>query len=231
MALWLAFTLGLFGSLHCVGMCGPIAMILPLTAKERSQVIFQSTLYHFGRITTYALMGAFMGLMGWGIFLAGYQKAFSIAFGILFVIMALFSFSFERQMMGYTFIQSFFNKVKNKLSSLLSIRNNSSAFKIGLLNGILPCGLVYVALAGSVTGGDVLFGAAYMAAFGLGTLPMMISVMAFKNLHKNFFFRVRKWIPVGLFLFGVLMIYRGIMLDVPLDLKFWEANNFPTMCH
>lgn len=172
-----------------------------------------------------------MGLMGWGIFLAGYQKAFSISFGILFVIMALFSYSFERQMMGYTIVQSFFNKVKNKLSALLSIRNNSSAFKIGLLNGILPCGLVYVALAGSVTGGDVLFGAVYMAAFGLGTLPMMVAVMVFKNLQKNFFVRFRRWIPVGLFLFGLLMIYRGIMLDVPLDLKFWEANNFPTMCH
>jgi hypothetical protein len=231
MELWAAFILGLFGSLHCVGMCGPIAMALPLTAKERSQVVFQSLLYHSGRISTYTLMGIFMGLMGWGIGLAGYQKVFSVALGIILIITALFSISIEQKMMQNAFFQRLFSYVKTNLSRLLSIRNQSSAFKIGLLNGILPCGLVYIALAGAVTSESIGTGALYMAAFGVGTLPMMLSVMIFGNLNKQIFFRFRKWIPVGLVLFGMLLIYRGVMLDIPFDLKFWEDNNFPTMCH
>jgi sulfite exporter TauE/SafE len=231
MEIWAAFILGLFGSLHCVGMCGPIAMALPLTTRERSQVIFQSLLYHSGRITTYAMMGLFMGLMGWGIGLAGYQKTFSIALGAILIITAIFSISIEQKMMQNALFQRLFQFVKNRLGKLLSIRNKSSAFKIGLLNGILPCGLVYIALAGSITGGNAASGALYMAAFGVGTLPMMLGVMIFGNLNRKIFYRFRKWIPVGLVLFGTLLIYRGMVLDIPFDLKFWEDNNFPTMCH
>lgn len=231
MEFWAAFILGLFGSLHCVGMCGPIAMALPLTTRERSQVIFHSLLYHSGRITTYAMMGLFMGLMGWGIGLAGYQKAFSIGLGAILIVTAIFSISIEQKMMQNALFQRLFQYVKTRLGKLLSIRNKSSAYKIGLLNGILPCGLVYIALAGSITGGNAASGALYMAAFGLGTLPMMLGVMIFGNLNKKIFYRFRKWIPVGLVLFGALLIYRGMVLDIPFDLKFWEDNNFPTMCH
>ncbi len=231
MEIWVAFTLGLFGSLHCVGMCGPIAMVLPLSSKEKRHVLFQSLLYHFGRITTYTLMGVFMGLMGWGILLSGYQKLFSILLGIVLIASAIFSFSLERRMFGNKYVQRFFNHIKNKLSASLSIKNNSGAFKIGLLNGILPCGLVYVALAGAVTGGNILYGAVYMTFFGLGTLPMMLGVMIFRNLYRRPFLKLRRLIPVGLALFGFLLIYRGIMLDVPFDLSFWEASKMPIMCH
>ncbi len=231
MELWAAFILGLFGSLHCVGMCGPIAMALPLTAREKGQIVFQATLYHFGRITTYALMGLFMGLLGWGIGLAGYQKAFSIILGASLIVMALFSISIERKLLQSTLFQRIFELIKRKLSSALSIHNRSSAYKIGMLNGILPCGLVYVALAGAVTSLTATNGAVYMAAFGFGTMPMMLGVMVFGNMYRKYFVRLRKLIPIGLVLFGALLIYRGIVLDVPFDLKFWEDTNFQPMCH
>jgi sulfite exporter TauE/SafE len=229
--LWTGFTLGLLGSLHCVGMCGPIAMALPLTATERSQIVFQSLLYNFGRIITYALLGFFMGLMGWGLMIAGYQKAFSMILGGFLIASAIFSFSVEHHLLKNKFIQNAFNSIKAKLSKMLSIKSNSSAIKIGLLNGILPCGLVYIALAGAVSSSTVLSGSIYMIAFGLGTLPMMLGVMSFGKMYKISFLKIRKWIPVGLFLFGVFFIYRGMMLDIPLNLKFWEANNFPILCH
>ena len=231
MTLWVAFTLGLLGSLHCVGMCGPIAMMLPLNAKEKRQIFFQSFSYNIGRVFTYGLMGAFMGLMGWGIALAGYQKSISIILGSVLIIAALFSISLESQWFNNSVFQKLFKKLKLSLGKRLKINSMGNALQIGLLNGFLPCGLVYVALAGSVAEGTVLAGAIYMMAFGLGTLPLMLGVMLVKNFNRNRFLRWRKLIPVGLFIFGALLIYRGIVLEVPLDLKFWEANNFPIMCH
>jgi sulfite exporter TauE/SafE len=226
-----AFIIGLLGSLHCVGMCGPIAMALPLTAKEKSKVIFQSFLYNLGRMTTYATMGLILGLMGWGIALAGYQKAFSIGLGALLIITAIFSISIEQKLFSNSVFRRGFNWVKTKLSKALSIKGNASAFKIGLLNGILPCGLVYIALAGAVASGTAIKGAIYMAAFGLGTLPMMLGVMVVSNFNKKVFFRFRRWIPVGLVVFGMFLVYRGIVIDMPADLSLWEAGGFKMKCH
>lgn len=231
MAIWAGFILGLLGSLHCVGMCGPLAMALPLSSKEKLQVIFQSLIYNLGRISTYALMGLFMGLMGWGIALAGYQKLFSILLGAALIISAIFSFSLEQRLLRNAWFHRAINLLKSKLSQLLSINSRSSAFRIGLLNGLLPCGLVYIALAGAIAYGNTLSGAIHMAAFGFGTLPLMFGVMVFGNLYKSSFSGFRKWIPAGLVVFGLFLIYRGMMLDVPADLQFWESNNFPIMCH
>ena len=231
MLIWSAFIIGLLGSLHCVGMCGPIVMALPLKAKEKTMVVFQALLYHIGRISTYAIMGIAMGIIGWGVALSGYQKAFSIGLGAVLIITAVFSISLERRLMQNPFVNRKFQWLKDKLSNALSIKGNTSAFKIGLLNGLLPCGLVYIALAGAVASGSALSGAAYMAAFGLGTLPMMVSVMVFGNLYKKALFRFRKWIPVGLVLFGMFLVYRGIMVDMPADLSLWESEGFKTNCH
>lgn len=226
-----AFIIGLLGSLHCVGMCGPIVMALPLTVNEKSKVIFQSFVYHVGRITTYALMGLIMGLLGWGVLLTGYQHIFSILLGSLLVLMALFSISIEQQLFSIPVYQQSFNWVKSKLSKALSIKGSASAFKIGLLNGILPCGLVYVALAGAIASGHILSGALYMACFGLGTLPMMLGVMVFGHLNKSRFFRFRKLIPVGLVLFGAFLIYRGAVVGVPVDPGVILDSGFKMKCH
>lgn len=231
MDLWVAFSIGLFGSLHCVGMCGPIVMALPLSSKEKNHVILQSLLYHVGRITTYAFMGLFMGLMGWGILLAGYQKSLSIILGVLLIVSAFFSFSLERQLFAHRGFQKFYDRVKSRLGRALRIQNNFSAFNVGLLNGILPCGLVYVALATAVASGGPVSGALYMALFGLGTLPMMVGVMIFRNLYQRPLLRLRKLIPAGLVLFGALLIYRGVMLEVPEDISLFGLGNLPVMCH
>ena len=226
-----AFILGLLGSLHCVGMCGPIVMALPLTVGEKSKVIFQSFVYHLGRITTYAAMGLIMGLLGWGVLLTGYQNIFSIVLGATLVLMALFSISIEQKLFSIQLFQKSFNWVKTKLSKALSIRGTASAFKIGLLNGILPCGLVYVALAGALASGHLLSGGLYMMFFGLGTLPMMLGVMVFGHLNKQRFFRFRKLIPVGLVLFGAFLIYRGAVVGVPVDPSLIGDPGFKMNCH
>ncbi len=231
MIFWSAILLGLGGSLHCVAMCGPITMALPLTAREKSVVIFQSLLYNLGRISTYALMGFFFGLMGWGVSLAGYQNWLSIGIGLSLLIVALTSLIFKKEILETAAFSKTLKPITNHLAHLLSIKNNSSAYRIGLVNGLLPCGLVYIALASSLATGNHWNGAIYMFLFGLGTVPLMLVVMLFGKWSKSFFRSFRRWIPYGLFLFGVYLIYRGMMLEIPRELSFWEANNFPMLCH
>ena len=231
--MWLlsAFTLGLFGSLHCLGMCGPIAMALPLTSSEKQKVFFQSLLYNLGRVSSYALMGLVMGLLGWGIMFAGYQKLLSVILGAVLILSAFFTVSLENGFLKLKPIARLYHKVKSKLAMMLRTNVNANAYKIGLANGVLPCGMVYVALAGALTSGDTLSGTAYMALFGLGTLPMMMGVMLLSKFNRSFFFALRKYIPIVMLVFGILLIKRGLGLELPVDLRFWEANNFPIMCH
>ncbi|MEM1322531.1 MAG: sulfite exporter TauE/SafE family protein [Bacteroidota bacterium] len=231
MFLWTAFLLGLGGSLHCVSMCGPVVMALPLTARERKSVVLQALLYHLGRVSTYALMGLFFGLMGWGIALSGYQNLFSILLGVALLGSAIFSISLEQQLLKQPYYRSFIQKVKTRLSRALSIDSSSSAFGIGALNGLLPCGLVYVALAGSISTSSAWAGAAYMALFGLGTLPLLFALMLASYRPQRWLARFRQAIPYGLAIFGIFLIYRGFLLDIPVELRFWESTNFQPMCH
>ena len=231
MWLWSAFTLGLFGSLHCLGMCGPIAMALPLSATEKRSVVRQSLLYNFGRVASYSILGLIMGLLGWGVLIAGYQKSLSVILGAILILAALFSVSIENQIFKLRFFNRIFEGIKSIMGRLMSVNAYSNSFKIGLVNGVLPCGMVYIALAGALTSGGLTKATLYMTLFGLGTLPMMMAVMLFSNFNKRFFSKFRKWLPLIMFVFGLILIKRGLALEIPLDFSFWEANNFPLMCH
>ena len=229
--LWSALVLGFAGSLHCVGMCGPIALAIPMTSRERTHVVLQSLLYQIGRITTYSLLGGILGFLGWGVALSGYQKTLSISLGVLLITATLFPVILDKVHFNKTY-QNAFNLLKRKLGKALSITGNSSAFRVGLLNGFLPCGLVYMALVGALATGNIAYGMLFMAAFGLGTLPMMMGIIIFRNsLPRKILVYFQKLIPLFLVTFGLLLIWRGIRLNIPLEMQFWEGNNFPIMCH
>lgn len=229
--LWSAFSLGLFGSLHCLGMCGPIAMALPLNTSEKISVYKVSALYNIGRVSSYTLMGLLMGILGWGVFLTGYQKSLSVILGILMILTAFYSGAANMGILKNLKIEYFYSRAQATLASFLSNKRSSSAYKIGFANGFLPCGMVYVALAGALTTSDVLTSAGFMAFFGFGTWPLMAAAMIFSNLNRSLFLRMRKALPLVMFIFGLMLIQRGINLQVPLELKFWEAFNNPIMCH
>lgn len=228
--LWAAFTLGLLGSLHCVGMCGPIVMALPLTASEKNKIVFQSGLYHLGRITTYGLMGLLLGVLGWGITLAGYQKWISIGLGIFLVISAFSAVSLEQKIFSSGYPQKILQSIKSLMRKNLSIRSPLSAFRIGLLNGILPCGMVYIALAGALVFGNVLTSGLYMFSFGLGTIPLMLAVMIFGKMNWKITRQFQRFSPILIAAFGLLLIYRGIAVHLPISL-LPEALNEMIMCH
>jgi len=217
MALYIsALVLGLMGSFHCAGMCGPIAIALPLHGNSLSGKIFGGTLYNLGRTLTYGIMGAVFGLLGQGVAMMGFQQKVSVIMGSLMILSVLFPALFRNQ---YSMEKSWFSlvgKLKSSIGKMFSVRTFQSLFFIGMLNGLLPCGLVYMAIAGAIGTGSVLSGSLYMIMFGLGTLPMLLGITLAGNLMGLAFRKgINKVIPVLVILVGIFFVLRGLSLGIP----------------
>ncbi|CAD0009393.1 sulfite exporter TauE/SafE family protein [Flavobacterium salmonis] len=214
--LYSAFILGLISSLHCVGMCGPIAMMLPVDHQNEAKKVTQIITYHLGRLTAYATIGLIFGLLGRGFFLAGLQQKMSIIIGVAMIAAVLIP---ERIFSKYNFSKPVYKVISNLKSTLGSqFKNKSykSLFTIGLLNGFLPCGMVYVALFGAIAMQSAGFGVLYMLLFGLGTIPLMTIVVYIHSLLKlPFRNKIQKAIPYVAVVIGVLFILRGLGLGIP----------------
>lgn len=205
--------MGLAGSFHCVGMCGPLALSLPLSNASRINRLLSVVAYNLGRTITYFLMGALLGWGGSRLILAGYQQIFSIAAGIS-VLVLLFAGKFLPRIPVFNAFQL---SLKKYLSKFLKKDNNAfSMLVFGILNGLLPCGLVYMAIASALIIGGPLHSGLFMAAFGLGTLPLMGLLMLTGHLIS---FRARtkikKALPYFVAFIAVLMILRGLNLGIP----------------
>ena len=211
-----ALVLGLMGSFHCAGMCGPIAIALPLYGNSIPQKIFGGTLYNLGRTLTYGVMGAIFGLLGQGVEMIGFQQKISVIMGAIMIISVVFPSLFRNQ---YNMDKSWFSlvgKLKKSIGKLFSVRTFSSLFFIGLLNGLLPCGLVYMAIAGAIGTGEVVLGSLYMIMFGLGTIPMMLSIAIAGNiLNAAIRQKINRLIPVLVVVVGIFFILRGLSLGIP----------------
>lgn len=211
-----ALVLGLMGSFHCAGMCGPIAIALPLHGNTVPQKIFGSALYNIGRTITYGVMGAIFGMLGQGVEMIGFQQKISVIMGALMIVSILFPALFKNQYSMDKSWFSFVGKLKKSIGQMFSIRSFSSLFIIGLLNGLLPCGLVYMAIAGAIGTGEIVLGSLYMILFGLGTIPMMLSISLAGNVLsiavRN---RINKLIPVLVVVVGIFFILRGLSLGIP----------------
>lgn len=211
-----AFILGLVSSLHCIGMCGPIAMMLPVDRNNAAKRATQILTYHAGRLAAYSSIGLLFGLMGRGFFLAGFQQELSIAVGVLMIVVILTP---ERIFARYNFSKSIYHvisEIKTALGSRFKRKSYSSLFTIGLLNGFLPCGLVYVALFGAIAMQSVGYGVLFMLLFGLGTIPMM-SAVVYVNSFLSIPIRnqIQRIIPIVTVLIGILFIFRGLGLGIP----------------
>jgi hypothetical protein len=210
--LWTAFLLGLVGSLHCAGMCGPLALALPAAGNTTPGYVLGRLAYNAGRIVTYCLMGIVFGLAGWTFLLAGLQRWVSIALGVA-LLLCLFA---SRRLALSRPVTFAVNHLKSRMSVLLRRRSFAGLAVLGLLNGLLPCGLVYVACAGAAATAGTLAGASYMIAFGLGTVPMMLSIsLSGKLVPPSLRLKLVKSIPVCVFLLGSLLILRGMSLGIP----------------
>ena len=214
--LWSAFILGLLGSFHCVGMCGPIAFMLPVDRTNSFIKITQIFTYHFGRLLAYSIIGLFFGLVGKSLYIFGFQQQLSIAIGVLMIIVVLIPVQTFNK---YNFSKPVYNiisKVKSSLGKALKKKTADTFLTIGFLNGFLPCGLVYMAVFASLAMQSTTQGSLYMVLFGLGTIPLMttaIYIGKFLNIKAKQ--RIQKAIPVFVIIIGLLFIIRGLGLDIP----------------
>ncbi|WP_298763286.1 sulfite exporter TauE/SafE family protein [uncultured Polaribacter sp.] len=226
-----ALIFGLLGSFHCVGMCGPIAFMLPIDRKNKQKGFLQILSYHLGRLLTYSLIGLLFGFLGKSFFLFGFQQQVSIIAGVLMIAFILFPRIFKKINFASK-ITLLIGKLKSTLGKELKKKGNDTFFTIGFLNGFLPCGLVYMAIFGALATTNAFSGSLYMFLFGLGTIPLMTAVVYLGNFTKGAFRKkIQKTIPVLVVCIGVLFILRGLGLGIPyispapvLDLV--SANSF-----
>lgn len=231
--LFVALTLGLFGSLHCVGMCGPLAIAFCDRENDSVSQRFQSGLsYNLGRTFTYAILGLFFGMIGSFIVVLDLQKVLSIVLGVLLVTSFLLSYDIDQRVNGFPMIRRFYDKIRRSISTMYNRAKQYHPFTLGAANGLLPCGLVYLALAGALAAGNLIHGMAFMLFFGLGTIPIMLSVvLGIKFISPKLRFQFRKILPYVTLCFGLFLIYRGVVADMPEELNFWEMLKNPIMCH
>lgn len=197
-------------------MCGPIAFALPVDRTNKSKMIFQTFLYHFGRLFSYALIGFIFGIVGKGLYLAGFQQRLSIVMGVLMILIVLIPVQIFNKYNFSKPLYKFIGYVKSKLGFYLRRKTNSTFFSIGFFNGFLPCGLVYMALIGAIATSNATSGALYMFLFGLGTIPMMsIAVLAGNFLKISVRNKIQKVIPIFVVIIGLLFILRGLGLGIP----------------
>jgi sulfite exporter TauE/SafE len=211
--LHLAFLIGLFGSLHCVGMCGPLAFAIDSKGENKWVMISQKLGYNFGRTLSYALLGLLIGLLGKQLWIAGVQQAISIITGAIIVFVSLpkiFAF--------FDFNINFENPFQQHINQLIgkAISLKTGHFIVGILNGFLPCGFVYLALATAVNTNSVLQSGLFMFFFGLGTIPLMLTAMLGVNFAKpQLRLQINKVLPVLTICLGFWFILRGLNLDIP----------------
>jgi uncharacterized protein len=226
-----ALVTGFVGSLHCVGMCGPIALALPVGGKTADQRFLSRILYSLGRITTYGFMGLIMGFVGNKLFFSGLQQEISITIGISLLLILMLS---HKTLISKP-LRLFNEEIKNLFTYVLKQKSLASMYILGVINGLLPCGFLYLAATGSVITGSPFGGMIYMALFGLGTAPAMFAVgilAKFMNLRlRKLFTQIT---PIYTFILAIFLIIRGLSIGIPyVSPHFTKPHEHQTIpvCH
>jgi sulfite exporter TauE/SafE len=227
-----AISLGLLGSLHCVGMCGPLALALPIHHKSSFFKITSVFAYNIGRALTYFLLGVFFGLIGQSFAIFGLQQILSVSIGTLILLSIIVPKLFKFNFLNGPGWQALVNKLKVGMSDFMTNANPVSFLGIGLLNGLLPCGLVYMAIAGAIATGNILHGGLFMAFFGIGTIPAMFGIMWFGQLISiKLRSGIRKAFPYMISVIAIMMILRGLNLGIPYVSPKMESGKAEVSCH
>ncbi len=203
-----ALLLGFAGSLHCVGMCGPIMMSVPIPSQHKVAGII---LYHTGRIMMYGLLGILAGWLGWRVEMAGWQQLFSIITGSL--ILLLF---FGKALAAKVSFNPFRKQLFHFISHVMQMKHWGAMPLMGAANGLLPCGMVYIALTGAAAAGGFWQAIVFMIFFGIGTLPLLFA-LAYWGLKLSYNTRqsLQKIVPYMVALTAILLIIRGMNLNIP----------------
>ena len=229
----IGFFMGLLGSVHCIGMCGPLVMALPILHLNPFQKVVATFLYHLGKITTYGLLGVIVGLFGRQLPFYNVQQHLSIVIGALMLAYVLWVFYLHpKRKLGFLKIDWIQKPVLATLGKLLKQNRVSSFLLIGFLNGLLPCGMIYLALGSAWANQSALQSGLFMVLFGIGTLPALLLV-AFGGQLMGFAFRqkIQKALPYMLFSMGLLLILRGMNLGIPFLSPMLDNGASAAACH
>lgn len=208
------FAIGIVGNIHCLAMCGPLALSLPIQEYKSSKKLMAILLYNLGRVISYVLLGLVFGLIGNSFSLFGLQQALSIIAGIVLLLLTFSNFFSKNKIQ---FIQKFKQFIQQKLMYVLQNNKSTKTYLfIGALNGLLPCGLVYIAITTALAMGNVVNAMLVMFAFGLGTFPLMLSLMLLGNsISFSLRNKFKKVVPVFVCALACLLILRGLNLNIP----------------
>ncbi|HTY38434.1 MAG TPA: sulfite exporter TauE/SafE family protein [Bacteroidota bacterium] len=222
------FGFGFLGSLHCIGMCGPIVLALSAGSGSLARYTIGRLLYNFGRVVTYSLMGGVLGLVGAGLSLALLQQNISIIAGA-----AILLSYFARQYSGRLRLSlPGLPDLQSRIASLLKQNSLPPLFLLGLLNGLLPCGFVYLAITTAAVTADPLNGMIFMAGFGIGTIPAMLGFSFFPRLvSQGVRSKLSRVLPAFAIVVGVLLILRGMSLGIPFVSPHLSGSGHSGMMH
>ena len=222
--LYLGFTLGLLNSLHCLGMCGPLVWALTAQGGRFTRQTWPAVAaYHIGRIGVYGLLGLVAGSLGHLVSWVGWQSYLSVAAGVLMLLGAVGRLPHLASSRWSSWLHRGHRLFAGK-------RTISARLAVGALNGILPCGLVYGAMAGAAASGSTAGGVTFMVLFGTGTLPaLLLMQVARPQIERLVSARVRKLAPVGLLVVSLLLLGRGLQ-HLPFAHEAGKASAIP-VCH
>lgn len=217
------------GSFHCIGMCGPIAIALPKTKN----LVLSRLLYNFGRVITYSLLGLLFGLLGARLEMFGLQQIISISLGVLIIVSVLTPAVYRIKITNSLGLYKPIGILKMYFSKVFKSHTNTSMLTIGILNGLLPCGFVYIGITGAIAAGDTLNGMLFMTMFGLGTLPVMLGASLIGSaININLRQKLTRLLPALSVALAIIFILRGLNLGIPyVSPKLEHKPDTEVICH
>jgi uncharacterized protein len=224
MTFFFLFTMGLSGSIHCVGMCGPL---MTIAYYKNSSLSLHLLLYHFMRIISYAMIGLMVGSISEVFYIYQIQSWMALIMGLVlltYVITSRLSTTSNGNIAGY--INKQFILLYNKYLSSHSYKNTAIS---GILNGFLPCGLVYAAMAMAFSNRGAIDGVIGMALFGLGTLPLLLIIFTNNTISK----KIKKYSGIqniGMTLAAIILILRSVLTIIPSEASLWSFSQHATFC-
>ena len=224
--IWSSFILGLLGGLHCLGMCGPIVLSLPLANTGKAGFFAGRFLYNTGRIFTYSLLGGFVAILGTGAYFFNIQQFLSIGLGAGMIFWGLIEMGIIPKInLRIPGAEGFRAKIFSVLGKSLQSNHPGRLFFGGMANGLLPCGLVYLGLGTAALAENIFQGALSMLLFGLGTFPVMLGISLAGNvITPSMRGKLNRVLPFIILITGILLIVRGLGLGIPYLSPEWNGN-------
>lgn len=223
-----AIILGLGGSLHCVGMCGPLIISIPFEQNTGIKKITAIIVYFFSKAAIYAVMGAFFALIGWSFKIITLQQWLSVVAGIFIILFAVYPLYFQKKLASI----NFFAALKTSFKKNMLQNTLWSYMQLGALNALLPCGLIYTALLAAAATSSVLKGTLFMFIFGItSAIPLMVLAIAKTGINMSLRQKLR---PVTMYLsiiIGLLLIIRGLGLGIPYLSPVYGPHGEVISCH